>query len=69
MFDSAHMAAANSATFPSRRHLYNPWLARVLDLRLFPPEIAKRELAWYREHQNAYGLPLDSRATFTKPPM
>jgi len=45
---------------------YNLAWDRMLGLSLFPPEIARREVAWYLKVQNAYGLPLDCRRTYTK---
>jgi hypothetical protein len=38
----------------------------VLDLKLFPAAALRREMDFYRRHQAPYGLPLDSRNTYTK---
>lgn len=45
---------------------YNLVWDRVLGLNLFPPSLARDEVAYYQAHATYFGFPLDSRSNFTK---
>ena len=45
---------------------YNAFSDKLLGLNLIPAMVLQEEAAWYSQRENAYGIPLDTRHTYTK---
>jgi hypothetical protein len=45
---------------------YNLVWDRILGLNLFPAQVLRKEMDYYRKNLNAYGLPLDNRKPYAK---
>lgn len=60
------MASYFRENLPNNNKPSNPVWDKLLDLDIFPSEVAKSEIKYYLTQQNTYVLPRDSLRTYTK---
>jgi len=62
--DGDHSGWLSTSPAPGVRNTI--WSGNACWIELFPEEIKRKEMAYYKQRQNRFGVPLDNRSAYTK---